>query len=128
MPQNKTECLVAAISYLHKAYQADSLAFRLNNPLLLKSYARAGKHAVTEDGYRVFDSLLGGLKSAIYDIELKISGNSNTGLQPTDKLRNLLGVLGIKKDEDVLSVVYFLRKAVDKDIDSSTPLSYFRET
>lgn len=124
---NRIEALVDAISYLHKFHQADSLSYRLRNPILLKSYARVGKHAIDENGYRVFDSHLGGYKSAVFDIELKLSGNSNTGLQPADKLRNLLGVLGIKKEEEVLAVVYFLRKAVDKDIDPLTTLSYFTE-
>lgn len=117
-----------AIGALNNFHKPDSVAYQLRNPLLLKSFARPGKHEVDEQGRRIFDSFLGGYKSAEFDVKLKISGESNTGLKPTDRLRNLLGVYGIKQEQDILSVVYFLRKALaDKDIDQHTVLSYFME-
>lgn len=125
---NKYEAIVDAIAYTLKAYQADSLAYTLRNPILLKSYAKPGKHEINEDGIRIFDSLLGGYKAAVWDIELKVSGTSNAGLLATDKLRNLLGVLGIKQEPEILSVCYFLRKALgNPDINPLTPLSYFKD-
>lgn len=128
MKIKKTEAIVDAIGALNGIHKPDSDAYQLRNPLLLKSFARPGKHDVDEEGRRVFDSLLGGYKSAEFDVKLKIEGKSNTGLQPTDKLRNLLGVYGIKQEQDILSVVYFLRKALsDKNVDQYTPLSYFLE-
>ena len=124
---NKIEAVVDAIAYTLKAYQGDSLAYTLRNPILLRSYARPGKHQVDEEGHRIFDSYLGGYKAAVWDVELKLNGNSNCGLTETDRLRNLLGVLGLKKEEDILSVVYFLRKSLqDPSINQLTPLSYFR--
>lgn len=127
MPVSKSEILVDAISNLNNFNGPDSLSYKIKNPLLLRSFAQPGKHKVTEEGYRVFDSLLAGFKSALYDICLKISGGSSTGLKPTDKLKNLLAVYGIKNEQDQMAVVFFLRKALDKTIDLSTELSYFIE-
>ena len=125
---NKIEAIVDALASVNEAHKADSLAYRLRNPLLLRSYSRPGRHEVTEEGVRVFDSHLGGYKAAIFDVALKINGESHVGIQPTDKLRNLIGVLGIKNENDILSIVYFLRKALsNKDIDQFTVLSYFLE-
>ena len=123
----KTEALADSISYLHKAYQPDSEAYKLRNPLMLKNYAPPGKHKVDENGIRVFDSFLGGYKSGLYDLTLKLKGESNSGIKTTDCLRNLLAVYGINKEEDINVVVFFLRKAIHKDITPLTPLSYFKE-
>ena len=128
MKINRIEVLVDALSVLNGVNKPDSEAYQLRNPLLLRSFARPGKHDVDEQGRRVFDSYLGGYKAAVFDVKLKISGESNTGLKPTDKLRNLLGVYGVKQENEQMSVVYFLRKALaDKNVDLLTPLSYFGE-
>ena len=124
----KIETLVDAISFAMKAHNADSLAYELRNPLLLKSFSRPGRHEINEDGIRVFDSHIGGYKAAYWDIEKKLSGESNSGLLISDKLKNLLNVLKIFKEEDINSVVHFLRKALkDPSINLLTPLSYFKE-
>ena len=60
-----TEVLVDAIAYFHRAHEPESLAYRLHNPLLLRSFARAGKHEIDEQGRRVFHSSLAGYKAAI---------------------------------------------------------------
>ena len=124
---NKIEALVDSISFLHKAYQPDSEAYKLRNPMMLKNYAPPGKHKIDEKGHRVFDSYLGGYKSAVYDVTIKLKGESNSGIKTTDTLRNLLAVYGINKEEDINTVVFFLRKAVNKDIHPLTPLSYFKD-
>lgn len=124
--KNKTEAIVDAISFLNNAYKGDSLAYQLSNPLLLKSYAKDGKHNIDAEGRRVFDSFLGGYKSAVWDVSLKISGKSNSGLKSTDKLRNLLKVYGISQETDIMTVVHFLRKALRvPEIEQTTPLSFF---
>ena len=128
MKINRIKSLVDALSVLNGVNKPDSEAYQLRNPLLLRSFARPGKHDVDELGRRVFDSYLGGYKAAVFDVKLKISGESNTGLKPTDKLRNLLGVYGVKQEQDQMSIVWFLRKALaDKNIDLLTPLAYFGE-
>lgn len=123
---NKTEALLDSISFLNKTYQGDSLAYCLRNPLLLKSYARDGKHRIDENGIRIFDSLLAGYKAGVFDLETKLSGKSNAGISSSDKLRNLLGVYGIKNEADINTVVFFLRKSLkDPEVTSLTPLTYF---
>ncbi len=119
--------MVDSISFLHRAYQPDSEAYKLRNPMMLKNYAPPGKHKIDEKGYRVFDSYLGGYKSGVYDVTIKLKGESNSGIKTTDTLRNLLAVYSINQEDEVNTVVFFLRKAVNKDITSTTPLSYFKE-
>jgi hypothetical protein len=124
---NKEEALLDAIANLNDAYKPESRAYILKNPIMLRSFAAPGKHAVTEEGYRIFTSHLSGYKSASYDLHLKLEGQSNCGLKPTDKLKNLLAVYGIQDEQAQMAVVFFLRKALDKNIDLTTPLSYFTE-
>lgn len=124
----KIESLVNAISFLNDYSKPEADSYKLRNPLLLKSFSRPGKHEVDEHGRRRFESFQGGYRSAVWDVDLKISGKSNSGISPTDTLKNLLKVYGISHDEDQLVVVFFLRKALeDKTIDLLTPLQYFNE-
>jgi hypothetical protein len=123
---NRIEAVVDALAFTHKAYQGDSLAYILRNPALLKSFSRPGKNEVNDDRYRVFETYLGGYSSACWEIKLKVDGKSNSGLKTDDKLRNLLGVMGVNQEKDILTVVSFLKKALgDPSISISTPLSYF---
>ena len=127
MSVNRIEALVDSIAFLHRAYQPDSEAYKLRNPMMLKNYAPPGKHKVDENGFRVFDSLLGGYKSGVYDVTIKLKGQSNSGIKVSDTLRNLLAVYSINKEEDINVIVFFLRKAVSKDINPLTPLSFFKD-
>lgn len=123
---NKIEALVDAIGKVNGIHNPESEAYRLRNPLLIRSFARPGKHETDEQGRRVFKSLLSGYKAALFDMELKITGQSRAGLQPTSTLSNVLGVYGIRELGGVSNVVSFLRRALDDpNINSSTPLSYF---
>src|SRR5215831_3718487 len=125
---NKIEAIVDSIASLHEYHKPDSEAYQLRNPLLLRSFAAPGKHDIDDTGRRKFNSFIGGYKASYYDVELKIKGESSTGLKPSDRLKNLLAVYGIKQESDQLSVVYHLRKALaNKDLDLTTPLSYSLE-
>lgn len=142
---NKIEVLVDAISFARQAYRPDSLAYRIKNPILLKNFAsydvsetkdgviifkaKNGKYKrVTEDGFRVFDTLVGGYTAALDDIRIKVSGRSNSHLTPQSHLRNLLCVMGLNQESDQVQVVSFLKKATrDPSIGLSTPLSYFEQ-
>lgn len=120
------EALVDGIGYLNGMHIPGSLAYQLRSPLLIRSFAKPGKHILDAEGRRVFPSLLSGYKASVYDMGLKVTGQSRAGLQPTDRLRNLLGVYGIKELPDVDKVVVFLRYALkDKTINRDTQLSYF---
>jgi len=124
---DKIEAIVNAVASLHDYSSPESDAYKLRNPLLLKSFSKPGKHNVNEKGIRQFESFQGGYRSAVWDLELKLKGSSNTGLQPSDRLKNLLAVLGLSQEQEQMSVVFFLRKSIDKDIDLNTPLSYFNK-
>lgn len=120
------EALVDAVGFLFGMHIPGSLAYQLRSPLLIKSFAKPGKHILDAEGRRVFPSLLSGYKASVYDMGLKVTGQSRAGLKPTDRLRNLLGVYGIKDLPDVDKVVTFLRYALkDQSISRDTPLSYF---
>jgi hypothetical protein len=122
----KIEALVDAVGALKGWGNPDSAAYQLRNPLMLKSYALAGKHDVDDNGYRVFKSSLAGLKSSCFDMELKITGASRAGLTQTSTLTNLCGVYELSSSLAVTQVIRFLRRALkDESISKDTPLSYF---
>lgn len=125
---NKYEAIVDAIARANGFHDPTSDCYKLRNPLMIRSFARPGKHETDEQGRRIFTSLLSGYKAALFDVELKITGKSRAGLKPTDTLANLLGVYGIKEPGGVGYVVSFLRRALDNQtLAAETPLSYFIE-
>lgn len=124
----KIESLVDAIGLRNGIDVPSSVAYQLRSPLLIKSFAKPGKHILDSEGRRVFPSMLSGYKAAVYDMDLKVQGKSRAGLKPTDKLRNLLGVYGVKNFIEVNKIVKFLQHALkDKTISQDTELSYFIE-
>lgn len=128
MAVNKIEALLDAIGRLNQIGVPESLAYKLRNPLLLKSYAKLGRHTTNSDGLRTFTSLLAGLKAGIFDLDLKLKGLSRAGLKSTDQLRNLLGVYGIHEKAAIDNIVAFIRRAInDESVSATTPLSFFIE-
>lgn len=126
MTVNRIEAIVDALSRLNGADDPTSDCYKLRNPLLIKSFARPGKHIIDDAGRRVFPSWLAGYKAAMFDAELKISGHSRAGLKPTDTMTNLLGVYGLNNPQAVKRVINFLRRALENEnISASTPLSFF---
>lgn len=126
--QRKLEALCGAIAKLNCAFTPDGDCFFINNPLKVKSFARPGKHLITDDGLRIFPSILAGLKAGLFDLELKIKGQSRAGLKTSDELSSLLSLYGVKSQESIRSIVSFLRRALkDETVRASTPLSYFVE-
>lgn len=125
---NKIEAICDAIGRINQMHSPDSQAYKLRNPLLLKSFAKPGRHDVNTDGLRVFGSFLAGYKAATYDVMLKIKGLSRAGLKSTDGLENLLGCYGISTKVSQDHIVSFVRRALDNDtIGLKTPLSFFLE-
>jgi hypothetical protein len=128
MAVNRVEAIVDILGKLNGMGDPESEAYALRNPLLIRSFARPGKHETDEGGRRIFSSFLSGYKAALFDASLKIEGKSRAGLKPTDTLVNLLGVYGIKEAVGIKNVVVFLRKALkDELLSQTTPLSYFME-
>lgn len=123
---NRIEAIVDAIGRLNALHNPESCSYRLRSPLLVKSFAKPGKHDVDEEGRRIFASLLSGYKAAVFDVQKKLEGKSRAGLKATDRLENLLGVYNIKDKLPVDHIVSFLRRALaDQNISSKTELSYF---
>lgn len=124
---NKLEAIVDSIGKLNGCFHnPDSDAYRLRSPLLVRSFACAGKHEVDEQGRRVFDSILAGYTAAMFDVRLKLEGNSRAGLKPTDTLSNLLRVYGITEPGGISAIVSFLRRALKNDqLSKDTPLAFF---
>lgn len=123
---NKIEALVDAIGRVNGTMDPDSAAYTLRNPLLIRSFAKPGKHETDEAGRRVFSSFLSGYKAGLFDMELKITGKSRAGLTTDNTLTNLLNVYGVKEPGGISTIVSFLRRALkDPSINATTPLSYF---
>lgn len=125
---SRIEVIVDAVGKLNGIHNPESEAYLLRNPLLLKSYAKPGRHEINSEGIRTFGLLLAGYKAAVFDVELKLKGLSRAGLKPTDALENLLGCYGIYEKLPKDNVVSFLRRALkDQSVSLKTHLSYFLE-
>jgi hypothetical protein len=126
---NRIEAIVDALGKVNGMANPSSDAYLLRNPLLMRSFARPGKHETDDNGRRIFTSLLSGYKAAVFDVQLKVEGKSRAGLKPTDTVTNLLGVYGVKEILGIKAVVEFMRKALKDDtLSKDTPLSYFLES
>lgn len=126
----KIEALADAIGRLNGCpNDPDSEAYQLRNPLLITSWAHPGKHETDEKGRRVFTSLLNGYKAALFDLQIKMEGNSRAKkVSPDSTLESLLACYEIYTRAALDHIVSFLRRSLkDADISCQTPLSYFLE-
>lgn len=124
---NKIEALLDSIASLKGFSNPDSVTYQIRNPLHIKSFARPGKHEIDEEGRRIFTSWLAGYKACLFDLDIKIKGESRAGIREGDKLSNLLRVYGIPDGLGHDQVVKYLRRALkDQTITKEMPLSYFR--
>ena len=130
MPINKIEVIVDALGRLNGCpNDPSSEAYKLRNPLMLKSYARMGKHEVTVEGVRIFTSFLSGYKAACFDVELKLKGQSRANVKSDSGLDQLLLCYGIKTAVAIDNVVNFIRRALSDDsITRHTLCNYFLES
>lgn len=125
---NKLEALLDAIASVNGWNNPDSESYQIHNPLLIQNYSLPGKNLIDEKGRRVFKTAASGVHSCLYDLGMKVRGESRAGIKKDDLLKNLLGVYGIKEAGGTQAVVKFLRRALkDQSITVETPLSYFRE-
>lgn len=123
---NTYEVLVDAIAKFNGIHSPESEAYQIKNPLLIRSFARPGKHQIDDHGRRVFPSMLNGYKAALYDMELKVNGASRAGLKKEDQLQNLFRVYGISEPAGQQMSLRFVRQALkNQDITLQTPLSFF---
>lgn len=124
----RLEALHDAIASLRGWNVPESDAYQLRNPLLIQSFSRPGKNEIDSKGRRVFDSSLAGIRACLYDLDLKVRGESRAGLKKDDKLENLLRVYGMNESLGQQQVVKFLKRALkDESITRQTPLAWFLE-
>ena len=127
MKPRKVESLLDAIAAVYGAFHdPDSLAYKLRNPLLIKSFSTPGKHLTNEEGLRQFDSFLSGYTACAYDLVKKVSGASRARIATSDPLSALLKIYGLTELRGQRKVVNFLRRALsNEEISEETPISYF---
>lgn len=124
---NKIEALLDSIASLKGFSNPDSVTYQIKNPLNIRSFARPGKHEIDEEGRRVFQSFLAGYKACLFDLDIKIKGESRAGIREGDKISNLLRVYGLADGLAHDQVIKYLRRALrDPSITKETPLAYFR--
>jgi hypothetical protein len=71
---------------------------------------------------------LAGIRAGLFDLELKVKGESRAGIKRDDLLENLLRVYGLTEIGGQQAVVKFLKRALkDQSINRTTPLSWFLE-
>lgn len=122
----RIEVLALAISKLHGGLDdPDSRAFKLCNPLLLKTY-RPEKR-VDSENYRIFTSFGGGFKAACSDLMAKCTGtNHRLSLQNT--LRDMLKLFGIIDERAQRKVILFIQRSLQDDsVSANTPMGWFYE-
>ena len=128
MPVQRIEALHDAIASLNGWNNPDSVSYAIRNPLLVKSFSRPGKNQIDNDGRRVFATSLAGIRACLFDLEIKVKGESRAGIKPDDKLENILRVYGVTELGGQQQAVKFLRRALkNQEIKLTTPLSWFVE-
>jgi len=128
MSVSRLEALLDGLASLKSWSNPDAQSYQLRNPLLIQSFSRPGKNEITEEGTRVFSSSLAGIRACLFDLGIKVKGESRAGLKKDDKLENLLRVFGITERLGQQQVVKFLKRALKTDdISINTPLAWFAE-
>ena len=128
MSVNRLEALFDSIAALKGWHDPDSEAYQLRNPILVQSFSKPGKNVIDDKGRRIFTSALAGIRAGLFDLEIKVKGESRAGLKAEDKLENILRVLGIDQKLGQTQIVRFLKRALKtQDISVATPLAWFLE-
>ncbi len=128
MPVTRIEALLDSIAALKgSSTNPDGELYQIRNPLGVTSFSRPGKNEIDSEGRRVFTSWLAGYRACLFDLELKVKGESRAGIKKDDGLDNLLRVLGVTEVGGQQQVVKYLKRALrDSTITKTTPLAYFR--
>lgn len=122
----RIEIFAIALANLNGGFDTpDSKAFKLRNPMLLKTYAPEKKK--DSENYRVFTTISGGLKAGTADIAAKCSGKSHR-LGPENTIKDLLTVYGVRDERTIRRIIIFLQKALaDETIYSGTKIGWLLE-
>jgi hypothetical protein len=125
---SRLEGLFDAIASVRGWANPDSDSYQLRNPLLVQSFSRPGKNEIDDKGRRVFNSSLAGIRAGLFDLEIKVKGESRAGIKAEDTLENILRVYGVTELGGQQAIVKFLKRALkDQSISRTTPLVWFLE-
>lgn len=126
MNTQRMEAMVLVFGRMNGAFDdPESKAFKLRNPLLLKTY-RPEKQCDSEH-YRIFTSLMGGFKAGIADLQAKCSGKNNR-LNAANTLKDVFAVFGFANDATARKMILFLRRSLlDENISLNTELRWLLE-
>jgi hypothetical protein len=117
--RSRLECLLSAIAAYNKANIPGDAAFNANNPLRLQVFEN-GKPTYR---LRQFSSMHSGIKSCLYDLEMKCNGASRADLGD-HTITSLMRTYSIH-DGTEQYVARFLTHALGENITPQTKLSYF---
>lgn len=122
----RLEMIALSLGRMNGAWDdPESRAFKLRNPLLLKTYRPEKKF--DSENYRIFTSLMGGFKAGIADLQAKCSGK-NHRLTSENVLRDLLAVYGFSNEATARKIILFLRRSLtDESVSLNTPIGFFLE-
>lgn len=120
------EMLALALGKMNGSFDdPESRAFKLRNPLLLKTYRPEKKF--DSENYRIFTSVMGGFKAGIADLQAKCSGK-NHRLTSENTLKDLLAIFGFANEATARKIVLFLRRALqDESVSLNTLVGWFQE-
>ena len=128
--QRRVEVILDALAYLNGAFDdPSSLAYRLKNPALIKSYSLIGKHETDENGTRVFSSHLAGYKANLYDLERKLTGTTRARITTGDPLSTLFSIYGITEPAGWKKLIRVVRVALnDESISEKMTLTSYLDS
>ena len=123
----RIEALADALAKLNGYGDPSSLAYKLRNPGLLRSFSI--KHAADPDGYRIFDRFVNGYQALCNDLSVKASGHSRSQVKEDSVLADLLICYSLPRTSTD-TVITFLGHALPEHlaaISRTTKLSFFIE-
>lgn len=122
----RIEALALAISHANRVLEPDSEAFQTLNPGLLHAYANEAQ--INDQGVRIFDTLQGGLRALIANLEAKCEGKAKSNGNPLSPKSTLLELCTTFRGVRPRIAIDYLQDALnDRAISEKTPISYFIE-
>ena len=127
----RIEALADAIGVLNKIHDPESRAYQNRNPGLCKVYSFNKLNMMDEQGYRIFTSMIGGLRFLHQDLIWKCSGQTRAKgdsgkLKPTSTLTELLKSFKLSDIGNVIQAVAFINDALKtSEVTENTELKYF---
>ena len=126
---SKLEFLCDALAEYSGSHDPRSLAYKLRNPLGLKevkvSRGESGKKVIQYGDMRCYRSWVHGYESALYDLRIKCSGKSSTGLTEYSTISELTACYGLNHDTAKHVADYLSYALEDERITEETKLFVF---